>query len=124
MAARPVRPMSCSARPARFATIDLAALTPADGFTILGDQPFDNAGFSVSDVGDINGDGYDDLVVGAIFGDDGGANAGEAYVIYGKSGGFADINLGALDPARRFHHPGRWRRRRRGSCFVCGRCQW
>ena len=43
-------------------------------------------GWSVSGVGDINGDGLDDLIVGAYAGDDGGMDAGEAYIIYGKAG--------------------------------------
>ena len=40
----------------------------------------DRAGGSVSSAGDVNGDGFDDLIVGAPFGDDGGLDAGEAYV--------------------------------------------
>ncbi|MDR2155996.1 MAG: integrin alpha, partial [Burkholderiaceae bacterium] len=42
------------------------------------------AGWSVAGAGDINKDGYDDLIVGAPYGDDGGGNAGEAYVIFGS----------------------------------------
>jgi hypothetical protein len=48
---------------------------------------FDYAGRSVSSAGDINGDGYDDLIVGAPGGDDGGNDAGEAYVIFGSAYG-------------------------------------
>jgi hypothetical protein len=65
-------------------TLDLSTLSPLDGFIIQGDAADDRAGFSVSSAGDVNGDGIDDLVVGAHFGDDGGSNAGEAYVIYGR----------------------------------------
>ncbi|MDR2156036.1 MAG: integrin alpha, partial [Burkholderiaceae bacterium] len=43
------------------------------------------AGWSVAGAGDINKDGYDDLIVGAPYGDDGGGNAGEAYVILGNA---------------------------------------
>ncbi|MBL4679593.1 MAG: FG-GAP repeat protein, partial [Pseudomonadales bacterium] len=63
--------------------LDLSTMTASEGFTIQGDEVGDNAGFSVASAGDINGDGYADLIVGAPEGDDGGADAGEAYVIYG-----------------------------------------
>uniref|UniRef100_UPI00261423D6 integrin alpha n=1 Tax=Novosphingobium sp. TaxID=1874826 RepID=UPI00261423D6 len=66
--------------------IDLTGLTPAQGFIIQGDAAGDSAGWSVSSAGDINGDGFADLIVGAPRGDDGGDYAGEAYVIFGKSG--------------------------------------
>ena len=58
----------------------------AEGFILQGDAAGDQLGVSVSGAGDINGDGLDDLIVGAPFGDDGGINAGEAYIIYGKAG--------------------------------------
>jgi hypothetical protein len=64
--------------------LDLTSLAPEDGFILQGDVSGDNQGYSVSYAGDVNGDGYDDLVVGAIYGDDGGSNAGEAYVLYGR----------------------------------------
>ncbi|MCC9487739.1 FG-GAP repeat protein, partial [Campylobacter jejuni] len=67
--------------------INVTNLSPNDGFIITGDAANDYAGTSVSKAGDINGDGIGDLIVGARFGDDGGADAGEAYVILGKSGG-------------------------------------
>ena len=65
-------------------TLDLTALTPTQGFIIQGDAAYDLAGYSVSAAGDVNGDGIDDLIVGAPEGDDGGTDAGEAYVIYGR----------------------------------------
>jgi hypothetical protein len=67
--------------------IDLTNLAPSQGFIIQGDAASDNAGRSVSSAGDINGDGYDDLTVGAPYGDDGGVDAGEAYVIFGSAYG-------------------------------------
>ena len=68
--------------------IDLANLSASDGFIIQGDANYDNAGRSVSSAGDVNGDGIDDLIVGAYRGNDGGTNAGEAYVIFGRTTGF------------------------------------
>jgi hypothetical protein len=42
-------------------------------------------GFSVSAAGDVNGDGRDDLIVGAPYDDTAGLDAGSAYVFYGSS---------------------------------------
>jgi hypothetical protein len=67
--------------------LDLTNLSPTDGFIIQGDVAGDQLGYSVSSAGDVNGDGIDDIIVGARQGDDGGSNAGEAYVIFGKAGG-------------------------------------
>ncbi len=69
-------------------TIDLGALFATQGTTIFGADADDNSGFSVSDAGDINGDGFDELIIGASYGDASGntkANAGESYVIFGKA---------------------------------------
>jgi len=77
------------------AAIDLDAFSASDGFQIIGDDDGDGLGFSVGSAGDVNGDGYDDIVIGARGGDDGGTNAGEAYVIFGKETGFGTIDLGA-----------------------------
>jgi Ca2+-binding RTX toxin-like protein len=68
--------------------IDLTSLTAAEGFIIQGDAAYDRAGYSVSSAGDVNGDGYDDLIVGAPSGDDGGVDAGEVYVVFGSASGF------------------------------------
>lgn len=43
----------------------------------------DAFGYSVSSAGDVNGDGYDDIIVGAHGNDAGGANAGRAYIYFG-----------------------------------------
>jgi len=47
-----------------------------------GEEAGDEFGFSVASAGDVNGDGYDDVIVGASLNDDGGSNAGEAYLYY------------------------------------------
>ncbi|HEY0113227.1 MAG TPA: tandem-95 repeat protein, partial [Allosphingosinicella sp.] len=71
------------------ANINLASLTAKDGFKIQGDAAGDFAGLAVSGAGDLNDDGFADLVVGAPLADDptapfGGTDAGKAYVIYGR----------------------------------------
>jgi len=43
----------------------------------------DQYGYSVSSAGDVNGDGYDDIIIGAPYNDAAGANAGRAYIYYG-----------------------------------------
>ena len=82
-----------------FGTITLSDLAPPTGFVIMGDAPNDRAGSSVSSAGDVNGDGYDDLIIGAPLNDSGGADAGAAYVIFGKPGGFGTIDLSNLGSA-------------------------
>ncbi len=86
------------------AGIDVTALTGANGFSIVGADPTDRSGYSVAAAGDVNGDGIDDLIVGAPQADPGGrANAGEAYVVFGRLGGFgASLNLGALNGVNGF----------------------
>ncbi len=68
-------------------TVDLASLGSA-GVTIYGIDEYDESGFPVSSAGDINGDGFDDLLIGAYLADAAGeakSYAGESYVIFGKA---------------------------------------
>ena len=75
-------------------------LTEADT-ELHGVSSEDQAGFAVDGAGDVNGDGVDDLIVGAWQVDDGATDAGAAYVVYGpvSSGDFAldEVGSGALD---------------------------
>ena len=65
----------------------------ARGFIINGKNAYDKSGFSVSTAGDVNGDGLDDLIVGAHNADPSGkSNAGKSYIIFGKIDSTA-INL-------------------------------
>jgi len=48
----------------------------------------DQAGISNAIIGDMNGDGYDDIICGAPFNDYGGGDAGKAYIILGKATGW------------------------------------
>ena len=77
-----------------FATVDLADLDSSTGFAIHG-APGDYSGSSVSDAGDINGDGFDDLVIGGSSGYYNFSN-GNVYVLYGRESGPATIDLGNL----------------------------
>ena len=54
-------------------------------YKLVGESSSDSAGYSVSSAGDVDGDGLDDVLVGAHQDDDGGSGAGAAYVILGSS---------------------------------------
>jgi hypothetical protein len=46
----------------------------------------------------LNGDGFDDVIVGAFKADPNDALSGASYVVFGKAGGFdSEIDLAALD---------------------------
>ena len=65
---------------------------PARGFVINGIDANDNSGRSVSSAGDINNDGYDDIIIGAPYADPNG-NSGESYVVFGKASGTYSASL-------------------------------
>lgn len=75
--------------------LDLATLTPAQGFSIPGEFPEGVMGFAVAGGGDINNDGLEDLVVSAPYADLGSSlaerGAGRIYVIYGQTGNFPPV---------------------------------
>ncbi|MFB0517902.1 MAG: FG-GAP repeat protein, partial [Acidobacteriota bacterium] len=64
--------------------IDLS--TTSANITVCGDYWGDYSGYAVAS-GDVNGDGYDDIIIGAYRADpvSGRDNAGETYVIFGSS---------------------------------------
>ncbi|HZJ17758.1 MAG TPA: integrin alpha, partial [Chthoniobacteraceae bacterium] len=83
--------------------LSTAALDGTNGFTILGAADGDNAAFSASGAGDVNGDGFADLIIGAPFANEGGSDRGAAYVVFGKAGGFsASTSLSSLDGSAGF----------------------
>ena len=49
--------------------IDLSSLNGSTGFRLSGVSSFDQSGMSVASAGDVNGDGFDDVIVGAISAD-------------------------------------------------------
>lgn len=60
------------------------SLSTADA-TLLGADAYDSAGQTVGCAGDVNGDGYDEILVGATRAEETENEAGEAYLILGKS---------------------------------------
>ena len=68
----------------------------AGGFVINGQCTLDQSGFSVASAGDVNGDGLDDLIVGAKLSDPAGrTDGGRSYVVFGQTG-VAAIDLSAV----------------------------
>lgn len=75
-------------------TIDPISTTP--NRLLVGPQPTQEFGISVATAGDLNGDGYSDVVVGAHLSSFGQATEGAAYVYYGSVNGIgvaADLIL-------------------------------
>ncbi len=60
---------------------------------LVGVAHHDYAGFAVAGAGDVNGDGFDDVLVGAESADGGGSASGEAYLVYGPISGTVDLAL-------------------------------
>jgi hypothetical protein len=90
------------ATPRRF---NIDALDGSNGFQIAGHSSEDRTGREISNAGDFNGDGFDDILIGADFIDreftpDQAAayNVGGAFLIYGSASGMpALIDLARLD---------------------------
>nr|MBA3756108.1 FG-GAP repeat protein [Nitrosomonas sp.] len=80
------------------AQMSASSLDGNNGFRLIGGAAYDRLGSSVSSAGDINGDGFDDVLVGAPGADPNGNNSGSIYVVFGKIGGFgATLDLSSLD---------------------------
>jgi hypothetical protein len=69
-------------------------LSAAAGWTAEGDQGDAQFGWSVGTAGDVNGDGYAEVIVGAWLYDNGEINEGRAFVYHGSSTG---LTAGSAD---------------------------
>jgi Ca2+-binding RTX toxin-like protein len=85
-------------------SIDLSTLDRTNGFAINGIAPFDFSGLSISDAGDINDDGIDDIIIGARSADPNGSESGQSYVIFGGSsvGSGGSVDLSTLNGSNGF----------------------
>jgi len=78
------------------AEIDLASLDGSDGFRLDGSVAGAHAGGHLAAVGDVNGDGYDDVAIAVDTTAE--ASGASVYLLFGRAGGFdATIDLAALD---------------------------
>ncbi|MDZ7950701.1 hypothetical protein [Nostoc sp. DedQUE09] len=84
-------------------SLNLSDLNGANGFAINGINAGDSSGNSVSSAGDVNDDGIDDLIIGALYADPNGDDSGQSYVVFGKSTAWsATLNLSDLNGANGF----------------------
>src|SRR4030095_15132406 len=90
------------------ATFQFSSLDGTNGFRIDGEGSENFAGIAVS-AGDVNGDGFDDVIVGADRVN--GSSSGAAYVVFGHAGKFANTlslsNLTGANGFKTFGAPGR-----------------
>jgi hypothetical protein len=94
-----------------FGTVDISLfVTGSAGFRVTGVAQSDGSGYSASSAGDVNSDGYGDVIVGAPYydGPSGRTDSGAAYVIFGHSAttAFTDIDLAALSSSQGFRITG------------------
>jgi len=68
-------------------SIKISALNGSNGFIVYGENANAETGISVSDAGDVNGDGVKDIIIGAPGANTGNVmNAGRAYILFGSKG--------------------------------------
>jgi len=85
------------------AKLEMNLLDGTNGFRLDGVSAFDFAGHSVSNAGDVNGDGFADILIGAPGTDINGDNSGSSYVVFSKASGFgAVVDLGSLNGSNGF----------------------
>ena len=85
-------------------SVDLTNLDGSNGFKVDGITESDRFGTVVSEAGDLNDDGIDDILITATSVDvNGNEDAGAAYVIFGNEAGFPDdLDLTTIDGTNGF----------------------
>ena len=78
--------------------VQLSDIADNAGFVLNGVDLSDQSGFSVSGAGDVNGDGLDDIIIGAFQADPNGNASGESYLVFGKSDA-ASVELSVIADA-------------------------
>ena len=75
--------------------LDLGTLTPAEGFVLTGQAANDFSGYDHDLANDVNGDGFDDLFIGAYRAGNGGGGtqSGSAYLVFGRADPPTGTNL-------------------------------
>src|SRR5436190_21202311 len=67
------------------ANIDLSSLDGSNGFKLSGVAAGDHSGAQVASAGDVNGDGFADVIIGAYGADPHGSGSGSSYVVFGRA---------------------------------------
>ena len=83
-------------------TVELSALNGASGFSVIGTSMFDLMGWAVSGAGDVNHDGFDDILIGAISAAPHGNQSGQSYVVYGGTAVPGTVQLSLLNGTNGF----------------------
>lgn len=82
---------------------DFSTLDGTNGFVLQGVTANDYTGMSIDGVGDFNGDGLDDILIGASNADPNGSGSGTSYLVFGKAGAYAPVtSLASLDGSNGF----------------------
>lgn len=76
----------------------IAGLSPTFNWSAESNQANAQFGFSVASAGDVDGDGYDDVIVGAWQYDSGATDSGRAYLYYGSEGGLSTTPDRIIEP--------------------------
>ena len=71
--------------------VEIDPLLTTPGWSAEGNQADDGFGFSVSGAGDVNADGYDDVLVGVPWYDGGEQDTGRAYLFFGSPAGLSTV---------------------------------
>jgi hypothetical protein len=73
-----------------------------DGIKIVSGDENLSFGFTIGAAGDVNGDGFDDILIGAPGADRGSrGNAGAVYMIFGRRGPYSDMEMTRFSAGRR-----------------------
>ena len=78
------------------AAVPSSALSNADA-KLTGEGEGDNAGYSMAAAGDVNSDGFMDILIGAPVEDESGAFAGAAYLLLGAVSALPTVDLSGAD---------------------------